>query len=341
MPPSLEKPKRKKKGYKKLPVSKQKQQQTVIVNINKRTQPVQRAPRNNGIEKPKEKEQPKTYNSFSFSSPQASNPIGDYLKVYQKDLFAKIEQAIKTKDPVINSSNESLNPIIAVERKPTVLETIKPPTTLDNFLKKKEDLSAPLVIGSPVILPDVTTLDEPESISLDDLPEPEPEEKSKDTVETLKKVDEPPDLFGLLSKSSPVELGAEVIPPVELGAEVIPPVELGAEPKKRGRPPLSEEEKTKRSEIKAVITRPVGRPIGSTNDSLRARLNNQLYEDTENPPKFASVKSIPRQQSADLPIPTRIQRRKEEGLFTKIDEPKLAPQRRSSLSFGSRLGSTL
>ena len=108
-----------------------------------------------------------------------------------------------------------------------------------------------------------------------------------------------------------------------------------------GRPPLTEEVKAQRAENKLVITRPVGRPLGSTNDSSRARLNNQLFEDPENPPKFASVKPIPRQQSEDLVLPSRIQRRKEERLFTGINEPKSAPQRRASLSFGNRLGSPL
>ena len=348
---SLEKPKRKKKvtGFK----QKQKQQQTVIVNINKQKRPS--APRNNGIEKPKEKEQPKTYNSFSFSMPQAQNPIGDYLKVYQKDLFTKIEQAIKTKDPVINSTNEILNSLITVERTPTVLEQIPVPTTLDNFLKNQEELRKPVIIGEPTILQEVTTLDEP-SISLDDIEEPisfvppipeqsptpeigsppelsspskpsplpeiSPSEITRDTVESIKRVEEPPNLFKALSPSRP-ERKFEVEErrsnsPIELGAPV---GNLPATPR-RGRPPLSAEEKAFRAEVKASLTRPVGRPYGST--TIRERINNEPF----------------RQQSTDLTIPSRIQRRKEENAFTGI-EPKSAPQRRASLNFGSRLGSTL
>jgi len=330
MPPSLEKPKRKKQKQK----QKQKQQQTVIVNINKQKRENKAAPRN-GIEKPKEqKEQPKTFNSFSFSSP-AQTQIGEYLKGYNKDLFSKIEQSIKSRDAVINSTNESLNPIISVKsvvRKPTVLETIPVPITLDTVLKKKE----PLIIGEPLLETGVTTLDSPESLSLDEpaspLLDPEPEEITKDTVEFLKKVEEPPDLFKLLS--SPEKPVSPKDTPIQLGAPIEPV------PKKRGRPSLTEEEKLQRAENKALITRPVGRPFGTTNDSLRARLNNQLYVDTENPPKFASVKPI-RQQSEDLVLPSRIQRRKEESLFTGISESNPPPQRRSSISFGSRLGSPL
>lgn len=359
MPPSLEKPKRKKKDQKQK--QKQKQEQTVIVNINKQKRV---APRNNGIKRPKEKEQPKTFNSFSFSSPQAQNPIGEYLKLYSKDLFSKIEQSIKSRDPVINSVNESLNPIIAVkspERKPTVLETIKPPTTLDNFIKTQEDLATPLVIGEPTVLPDVTTLDEP-SISLDEeliepAPEVPPEEISKDTVESLKKVEESPNLFELLSKS--------VKPSIEqakMGAEdkQSAPIQLGAEPKKRGRPPLSAEVKAEREILKAEtknpvgrpplsaeekaereilkkaeFKRPVGRPIGTTNE-LRARLNNFVE-----PENHTSVLSIPRQQSSDLTIPSRVQRRKQENPFTSISEAKSPPLRRASINIGTRLGSTL
>ena len=131
---------------------KQKQQQTVIVNINTRT-PVQRGersgPRNNGIEKPKEtpKEQPKTYNSFSFSMPQAQNPIGEYLKVYNKELYSKIEQSLKSKDAVINSSDEAVKPIISVksaERIPTPLELITTPKSFEkklqeNYLRRQEE----------------------------------------------------------------------------------------------------------------------------------------------------------------------------------------------------------
>jgi len=332
MPQTLEKKKYKAKRrgepipdkYSKI---KQNQQQTVIVNINK-----QKRGQRSSIEKPKEqKEQPKTINQFSFSMPQTQNPIGEYIKMFNKDLFNKIERAIKTKDPVINSLDEpvaiSRQAVKELKRIPTPLETIPQPPTIDNFLKNHEELNKPLTIGEPTILPDVTTLDEPESISLDEEPE---ETKSEETVETLKKVEPTPDLFEILAtppkrNESPIQLGVPVPTPI---------IE-----KKRGRPPLSDEEKALRAEIKP-ITRPVGRPYGSTNESLRARLNNQLFEDTENPPKFASVKSVPRQQSSDLSIPTRIQRRKEESLFTGI-EPKSAPQRRASLSFGSRLGSTL
>jgi hypothetical protein len=348
MPPTLEKKKSKakRKGepipdkYSK--IQKQRQQQTVIVNINKQKRGEKSAPRNT-IEKPKEKEPPKTYNSFSFSMPQQQNPISDYLKVFQRDLYAKIEQAVKTKDPVINSRNEIVEPNII--RKPTVLETIPPPTTLDNFLKNQEELKKPLVIGEPVTLPDVTTLDEPRGISLDDVPE----EKTKQTIKSLTTVEEPPDLTVTLS--SPIKQDAE---PTDLFEELakdtpVSPTSLSAlkgtpiplPPLRRGRPPLSEEEKALRAENKPVITRPVGRPYGTTNESLRARLNNQLFEDTENPPKFASVKSLPRQQSSDLTIPSRIQRRKDESLFTGIDEPKPAPQRRASVSYGKRLGSAL
>lgn len=197
MPPTLEKSKRKKKsGFK----QKQKQQQTVIVNINKRTQSVQRGersgPRNNGIEKPKEtpKEQPKTYNSFSFSMPQAQNPIGEYLKVYNKELYSKIEQSLKSKDAVINSSDEAINPIISVksaERIPTPLELITPPKSFEknlqeNYLRRQEE-PTPLTIGGPTKLDGITTLDSPQSLSLDDVPEVPPEEITKDTVETTKK----------------------------------------------------------------------------------------------------------------------------------------------------------
>ena len=178
---SLEKTKRKKKGYKKLQKRDgfQKQKQTVIVNINKQKRTS--VPRNNGIEKPKEKEQPKTYNSFNFSMPQAHNPISDYLKVYNRDLFAKIEQAIKTKDSVINSTNEVLLPI------PT-------PTSLDNYLKNQEALKKPLVIREPIVLPVITTIDEPQSLDDLEVPEVPTEEITQDTVDSLKKTEEPPDL---------------------------------------------------------------------------------------------------------------------------------------------------
>jgi len=136
MPPSLEKPKRKKKGYK----QKQKQEQTVIVNINKQKRGERSVPRNNGIEKPKEqKDQPKTYNSFSFSSPQAQNPIGEYLKMYSKDLYSKIEQSIKSRDAVINSADEAIKPIITVksaDRTPTPLELITPPKSFEKSLQE-------------------------------------------------------------------------------------------------------------------------------------------------------------------------------------------------------------
>ena len=241
---SLEKPKRKYKA-KKLPVSsvkrngfqKQKQQQTVIVNINKQ----KRGERGrSSIEKPKEqKEQPKTINQFSFSMPSTQNPIGDYIKIYQKDLFNKIERAIKTKDSVINSVDEpvtiSTQSVKELKRTPTVLETIPVPTTLDNFLKNQEELKKPLVIGEPTVLPDVTTLDAPESLSLDEEPNPVGVSPTTTTIETLKAVEEPPDLFALI--------------------------------KKRGRPPLSDAEKELRAEIKASTKRPVGRPVGVRNRS--------------------------------------------------------------------------
>lgn len=305
MPPTLEK---KKKGQK----QKQKQQQTVIVNINKRTQSVRgerSIPRNNGIEKPKEqKEQPKTYTSFSFSMPQAQNPIGEYLKVYQKDLFAKIEQAIKTKDSVINSVNEpvaiSTQSVKELKRTPTVLETLPQPTTLDNFMKNQEELKKPLIIGEPTPISDVTTLDEPTSISLDEEP---PEEKTSQTVETLKKVDEPPNLVKALSSNLPA-LTEPTSPestrstsPIELGAPLtqLTPAPI-IEKKKPGRPPLSEEEKAYREVQKTLNRKPVGRPVGSTN--LRARLENR---------------------------------------FGPEDPVKPAPQRRQSLNLGRPIGTTV
>lgn len=341
MPPTLEKSKRKKKsGFK----QKQKQQQTVIVNINKRT-PVQRGekavPRNNGIEKPKEtpKEQPKTYNSFSFSMPQAQqNPIGEYLKVYNKELYSKIEQSLKSKDAVINSSDEAVNPIISVksaERIPTPLELITPPKSFEkklqeNYLRRQEE-PTPLTIGEPTKLDGITTLEEPsQSVSLDEPPEePSKEEVSKDTVESLKKVDDAPDLFALLA--SPESTSPTI-----------------SEPSKRGpgRPKGSTlksmvERNLMGAEDKIVQSRPVGRPKGTNNAFLRARFEEQqlqLNKNTENPSALP-IRAI---TTDDLTIPQRVARRKTEDTFTKIDEPpKSAPQRRASLSFDRRLGSPL
>lgn len=338
MPPTLEKSKRKYKAK-----QKQKQQQTVIVNINKRT-PVQRGersgPRNNGIEKPKEtpKEQPKTYNSFSFSMPQAQNPIGEYLKVYNKELYSKIEQSLKSKDAVINSSDEAVKPIISVksaERIPTPLELITTPKSFEkklqeNYLRRQEE-PTPLTIGEPTKLDGITTLEEPsQSVSLDEPPEePSKEEVSKDTVESLKKVDDAPDLFALLA--SPESTSPTI-----------------SEPSKRGpgRPKGSTlksmvERNLMGAEDKIVQSRPVGRPKGTNNAFLRSRFEEQqlqLYKNTENP------SALPRRATTtdDLSIPQRVARRKTEDTFTEIDEPpKSAPQRRASLSFGRRLGSPL
>ena len=56
------------------------------------------------------------------------------------------------------------------------------------------------------------------------------------------------------------------------------------------------------------------------------------------------VSSLPRQQSSDLTIPSRIQRRKQENPFTSFEESKptkSAPLRRASINIDTRLGSTL
>jgi hypothetical protein len=181
--------------------------------------------------------------------------------------------------------NEILEPDI--KRKPTVLETIPPPTTLDNFLKNQEELKKPLVIGEPVTLPDVTTLDAPQSISLDDLPE----EQTEKTINSLTSVEQPPSLTVTLS--SPIQLGAEPssptrsVSPIQLGAPVEPIV------KKRGRPPLSEEEKKLREITKEALRRPVGRPVGTTKDVIRARLDNRFIETEE-----TSLKSTPQRRAS-------------------------------------------
>jgi hypothetical protein len=137
MPPKKLPAKREKAKQK----QKQKQQQTVIVNINKQKRSV---PRGNGIEKPKEqpKEQPKTTNnSFSFSAPQAQqNQLGEYLKIYNKELYRKLDEVLaKSKDPVINSVEDRLKPILSVkspERIPTPIETIPQPKTLEQTLQE-------------------------------------------------------------------------------------------------------------------------------------------------------------------------------------------------------------
>ena len=145
MPPKKLPAKREKAKQK----QKQKQQQTVIVNINKQKRSV---PRGNGIEKPKEqpKEQPKTTNnSFSFSMPQAQqNQLGEYLKIYNKELYRKLDEVLaKSKDPVINSVEDRLKPILSVkspERIPTPLETPQREITIgqtvqENYLQKQEE----------------------------------------------------------------------------------------------------------------------------------------------------------------------------------------------------------
>jgi hypothetical protein len=354
MPPSLEKPKRKKKDQKQK--QKQKQEQTVIVNIHKGKK--SSAPRNNGIEKPKEpKEQPKTYNSFSFSSPQAQNPIGEYLKMYSKDLYSKIEQSIKSRDAVINSADEATKPIITVksaERTSTPLITPRksPENTLqENYLRNQEQI--PLTIGDSTVLDIVTTLDTPVELS-SPLPEPSPEEITKDTVEAIKKVEEPPDLFTVLA--SPISVPTGQVQRQLKGARQL------------GRPPgttkevmaeraLMGQEDTRTLESQK-IARPVGRPPGT------ARNLQAMYEDPENQPRIIPVKPLPpprsrilsapnisgrlasfnsplRQDSSDLSIPARFYRRKsEDSPFTEFEQPpKSTPIRRSSLNIGSRLGS--
>jgi len=364
MPPSLEKPKRKKKDQKQK--QKQKQQQTVIVNINKQKRGEKSGQRNNGIEKPKEKEQPKTYNSFSFSAPQAQNPIGEYLKSYSKDLFTKIEQSIKSRDPVINSADEAIKPIITVksaERIPTPLELITPPkpfgkTLQENYLRNQEQI--PLTIGDSTVLDNVTTLDTPVELSSPlPAPEPSPEEITKDTVEAIKKVEESPDLFTVLN--SPVKAD-------ELPSQVQRQL-IGA--RQLGRPPgttkevMAERALMGQEDTFKKIKRPVGRPPGTNQPILDARNLQAMYEDPENQPRIIPVKPLPprsrilsapnisgrlasfnsppRQDSSDLNLPARVYRRKSENSpFTVFEEPpKSTPIRRSSINIGSRLGSPL
>ena len=219
--------------------------------------------------------------------------------MFNTDLYAKIERAIKTKDPVINSLDEpvaiSRQVVKELKRIPTVLETISPPTTLDNFLKNQEELSKPIVIGEPTALTDVTTLDEPESISLDEEPD-----ASEETIQSLKKVEPTPDLFEILatppkSPDLPVKRDAS---PIQLGVPVPTPIIE----KKRGRPPLSEEEKALREIAREATRRPVGRPAGPRNE-IRSRLDNR---------------------------------------FIGIEEAsKPAPQRRASLNLGRPIGTSM
>lgn len=295
MPPTLEKKKSKakRKGepipdfISKAGRIKQKQEQTVIVNINKQKRGERER---SSIEKPKvQKEQPKTINQFSFSMPSTQNPIGDYIKMFNTDLYAKIERAIKTKDPVINSLDEpvaiSRQAVKELKRIPTVLETIPPPTTLDNFIKNQEELSKPIVIGEPTALTDVTTLDDPESLSLDEEPEEPEETKSEETVETLKKVEPTTDLFKELAKpTGSISTQTEPLSPkrnespIQLGVPVPTPIIE----KKRGRPPLSEEEKALREIEREATRRPVGRPAGTKNE-IRGRLDNRFTEEASKP----------------------------------------------------------
>lgn len=310
---------------------KQKQQQTVIVNINKQ----KRGERGrSSIEKPKEKEQPKTTNMFSFSMPQTQNPIGEYIKMFNKDLYAKIEQAIKTKDPVINSLDEpvsiSKQAVKELKRIPTPLETIPQPPTLDNFIKNQEELNKPLTIGEPTQLDDITTLEEPESISLDEEPE---ETKTEETVESLKKVEPTPDLFEILATpppsapQSPVQLGSPSpkrdASPIQLGV----PVEPSPIIKKRGRPPLSDEQKVRRAIEIETLRRPVGRPGFS-------QIVNRPIIDEEKVRREIELEARKRPEKNEL-------RARLDNRYIEEAPVKPAPQRRASLNLGRPIGTSM
>lgn len=342
MPPTLEKKKSKAKrsepitdNYSKIQKQKQKQQkqeQTVIVNINKGKRGGQRS----SIEKPKEQpKQSSIPSTFGITPLQVQNQISEYIKLFNKDLYAKIEQSIKTKDPVINSLDEpvsiSKQAVKELKRIPTPLEKISSPPTLDNFIKNQEELNKPLTIGEPTILPDVTTLDEPESISLDE--EPVEETKSEETVETLKKVEPTPDLFEILATPptsappSPVQLGSpkRVASPIQLGV----PVEPSPIIKKRGRPPLSDEEKVRRAIEIETLRRPVGRPGF-------AKIVNKPIIDEEKVRREIELEALKRPGKNEM-------RARLDNRFTGIEEaiPKPAPQRRASLNLGRPIGTSM
>jgi len=288
---------------------KQRQQQTVIVNINKQKRST---PRGNGIEKPKEqqKEQPKTtHNSFSFSMPQAQqNQLGEYLKSHNKELYRKLDEVLKSKDPVINSVDDRLKPIISVnspERIPTPLEIATPKsfeqTLQENYLQKQGE-QTPLNIGEEIHLDEVTTLDEPSrSLSLDEPilnPPPQPT-----TIESITTATTP-------YKDIPIELGVEQpIEPVEITNKE--PTETTKETIKslqqvedspdlftnlsrgRGRPAGSKDTvpRIRRTEAE-LLSSPPGR--SSSMPRIRNRINNRYEEETPTPPnKSLTQKSTP------------------------------------------------
>jgi len=326
---------------------KQKQQQTVIVNINK--QKKSSAPRGNGIEKPKEqpKEQLKaTNNSFSFSMPQAQqNQLGEYLKSHNKELYRKLDEVLKSKDPVINSVEDRLKPILSVkspERIPTPLETPQREVNLgqtlqENYLKKQEEQS-PLNIGEEINLDDVTTLEEPlRNISLDEpiFQPPSP----PTTIESITTASSP-------YKEIPIELGAEQpTEPVEITNKEQTEETLKSLQALKKTPDLF-------TEI-SRDTRGRGRPAGSKDTVPRIRRTeaellssppgrlNSRFEETPSP-IFSSVKPLPPRQrtSDDLTVKERIDRRKsEDDTFTGIEEStKRTPKRRASLNYKSPIG---
>jgi hypothetical protein len=350
MPPKEKK--KKEKGMKQKQKQKQKQQQTVIVNINKQKRS---APRGNGIEKPKEnpngstlnKEQPKTTNnSFSFSMPQAQqNQLGEYLKYHNKELYRKLDEVLaKSKDPVINSVEDKLKPILAVkspERIPTPLETPQRTKTLEqtlqeNYLKKQEE-HTPLNIGEETHLDNVTTLEEPRGLSLDDPILNPPTQPT--TIESITTATSP-------YKDIPIELGAEQpVEPVEIANK-----ELTKETIK------SLQATEEGSDLFTTLSRGRGRPVGSKDTVPRIRrteaellsspLSRLSSRFEENPPIFSSVKPIPSRPRAttsdDLTVSERVDKRKKENLFLGIDEPtKTTPVRRASLNFKSPVGTPM
>jgi hypothetical protein len=339
MPPTLEKKKSKAKrrepitdNYSKIQKQKQKQQkqeQTVIVNINKGKRG---GGQRSSIEKPKEqKEQPKPV-QFGMNPLQVQNQISEYIKMFNKDLYAKIEQAIKTKDPVINSLDEpvsiSKQAVKELKRIPTPLETIPQPPTLDNFIKNQEELNKPLTIGEPTQLDDITTLEEPESISLDEESE---ETKTEETVETLKKVEPTPDLFEILATppapQSPVQLGSPSpkrnASPIQLGVSVEPSPII----KKRGRPPLSDEQKVRRAIEIETLRRPVGRPGFS-------QIVNRPIIDEEKVRREIELEARKRPEKNEL-------RARLDNRYIEEAPVKPAPQRRASLNLGRPIGTSM